>query len=650
MSGLHLDNELGRFGDVPFYRAEFHGPDDARAVFFRETRRQRHLNRHSGETLLRGVPRADHAHSKPLSGNVAALAEIPREDTGTAGDGGQKQVKGLGGRGLSTIFHGLVRLNGEVPDFRMDAFAAGKVYLNDFVCHIFRQSLLTWNGYYATVADTLIVLKQALLLILALFLLGCAGGQDHALRMGLANAPASLDPRFATDATSTRINRLLYTRLVEFDAHSRPIPSLARWRRLSPRHYRFTLRGTPAPFANGAPLTSGDIKATFDFILDEANGSPHRNTLRMVERIETPDGRTVDFFLNRSDVLFPAYLGIGILPADLILKDHAFQSQPLGNGPFRLVDWPDEGRLRLERRSDGQIVEFLHVKDPTVRVLKLLRGEIDMLQNDIPPELVGFLQEKEPIRIVRTRGSNFSYLGFNLQDPATADPLVRRAIAHAIDRAAIIRHALGGFAAPAQALLPPRHWAGARDLQPYDYAPALARELLRQAGYSDSRPLRLVYKTSSDPFRVRLATIIQSQLREVGIQVALRSYDWGTFYGDIKSGRFQMYSLAWVGINTPDIFRYVFHSTSAPPDGANRGRFSSPEVDRLIENAETEDNIDLQAPLYHALQAQLLKELPYVPLWYEDQILALRQGVENYRIAGDGNYNGLILARKNAAP
>ena len=502
------------------------------------------------------------------------------------------------------------------------------------------------HGYYATVWDTLIVLKQGLLLILALLLIGCGRGQDDVLRMGLANAPVSLDPRFATDATSTRINRLLYGRLVEFDEQSRPVPSLARWRRLSPERYRFTLRGTPAPFANGSPLTSGDVKATFDFILDKANGSPHRNTLRMVERIETPDGRTVDFFLNRPDVLFPAYLAIGILPADLILRDHPFQNQPLGNGPFRLVDWPEEGRLRLERRIDGQTVEFLHVKDPTVRVLKLLRGEIDMLQNDIPPELVGYLQDKEPIRVVRTRGSNFSYLGFNLHDPATADPLVRRAIAHAIDRAAIIRYALGGFAVPAQALLPPQHWAGAQGLQPHAHAPARARELLRQAGYSDGRPLRLVYKTSSDPFRIRLATIVQSQLREVGIQVALHSYDWGTFYGDIKSGRFQMYSLVWVGINTPDIFRYVFHSTSAPPDGANRGRFASPEVDRLIEEAEAADSIELQAPIYHVLQAQLLQELPYVPLWYEDQILALRQGVENYVIAGDGNYDGLILAQK----
>jgi peptide/nickel transport system substrate-binding protein len=489
-------------------------------------------------------------------------------------------------------------------------------------------------------------LRNGLFLVLVLLLLGCGRAQDEVLRMGLANAPVSLDPRFATDATSTRINRLLYGRLVEFDESSRPVPSLAEWRLVSPRHYRFTLNASPPTFTNGAPLTSRDVKATFDFILDEAKGSPHRNTLRMVERIETPDANTVDFILKRPDVLFPAYLAIGILPADLILRGHPFQDHPVGNGPFRLMDWPEEGRLRLERRGDGQAVEFLLVKDPTVRVLKLLRGEIDMLQNDIPPELIGYLEAQDPISIIRTRGSNFSYLGFNLRDSATADLQVRRAIAHAIDRSAIIRYALGGSAQPAQALLPPTHWAGAEDLEPYAFAPARARELLRQAGYADSRPLRLVYKTSSDPFRIRLATIIQNQLQEVGIRVVLRSYDWGTFYGDIKSGRFQMYSLAWVGIKTPDIFRYVYHSGSVPPEGANRGRFASPAVDRLIEEAEAGVSIDLQAPVYHRLQVQLLEELPYVPLWYEDQVLVLRRGVEDYLIAGDGNYDGLIRAWK----
>jgi peptide/nickel transport system substrate-binding protein len=154
--------------------------------------------------------------------------------------------------------------------------------------------------------------------------------------------------------------------------------------------------------------------------------------------------------------------------------------------------------------------------------------------------------------------------------------------------------------------------------------------------------LRLEYKTSADPFRVRLATIIQAQLARVGVEVKVRSLDWGTFYGDVKGGRFQMYSLTWVGIKTPDQFRYIFHSQSVPPDGANRGRYRSVEADRLIEQAEAETDLAGQARRYHRLQHHLLKDLPYIPLWYEDQVAAFGDAVSGYELVADGGWEGLV--------
>ena len=96
--------------------------------------------------------------------------------------------------------------------------------------------------------------------------------------------------------------------------------------------------------------------------------------------------------------------------------------------------------------------------------------------------------------------------------------------------------------------------------------------------------------------------MIQDQLGRVGFRVRIQSYDWGTFYGDIKNGRFQVYSLAWVGVHTPDIFRYVFHSQSLPPQGANRGRFHDPQTDELITQAESAQDYQVQADLYRRLQ------------------------------------------------
>lgn len=460
--------------------------------------------------------------------------------------------------------------------------------------------------------------------------------------MGLANAPRNLDPRFATDATSERINHLLYRRLVEFDAASLPVPSLARWEQLSPTRYLFILGADGRLFSDGSRLDSGDVAATYSSILDPTNASPHQALLRIIEDIRTDGSDRIEFRISEPDPLFPAYLGIGILPAALIYSSHAFPQEPVGSGPFRLLDWSDPGRLILERRRDGQALELLAVKDPNVRVMKLLRGEIQLLQNDLSPELVSYLRGRTEVQVQEIDGANFSYLGFNLEDPVTGLLPVRRAIAHAIDRGAILRYLFGNAGRPAETMFPPEHWAGVGGLAGHAYNPARARELLATAGFGPEQPLSLVYKTSSDPFRVRLATVIQAQLAQVGIQVDVRSYDWGTFYGDIKAGRFQLYSLSWVGIRTPDIFRYIFHSASVPPNGANRGRYRNPRTDRLIETARAKQDLDMQAHLYRELQALLLEELPYVPLWYEDQIYAARHEVNGYRLAPDGNYDGLV--------
>jgi peptide/nickel transport system substrate-binding protein len=486
-----------------------------------------------------------------------------------------------------------------------------------------------------------------LLLVLCLQLVSCTQPPDSVIRFGLASAPANLDPRYATDATSARINRLLYQRLVDFDEHVRPVPALADWQQLTPTHYRFRLKPQRARFHDGTLLTATDVAATYQSILESGSTSPHATPLRLITRIEVLDATTLDFHVSRPDPLFPGYLVIGILPAAGIATDIPFHQQPLGSGPFRFLDWPEPGRLQLQRLADGQQVEFLHIGDPTVRVLKLLRGEVDLLQNDLPAELLTYLEDQPDIDVTHGPGSNFAYIGFNLASPPTADIRVRRAIAHAIDRDAIMQYILGRAARPAAALLPADHWAGNPALQPPGHDPLLARQLLREAGYDAAHPLQLSYKTSTDPVRVRIATVIQQQLADVGIDMRLSSYDWGTFFGDIKAGRFQVYSLAWVGIKTPDIFRYAFHSTSLPPEGANRGRLVDAAIDGLIEAAEQGSTLEEQAQYYRQVQARLLEALPYVPLWYEDHVVAARQGVSGYRLAPDGNYDGLLQVQKH---
>lgn len=448
--------------------------------------------------------------------------------------------------------------------------------------------------------------------------------------MALAQAPLNLDPRYATDAASERINRLIYRALVDFDAHSQPRPSLAHWQQLAPTRYRFTLLPQRAPFHDGSPLVATDVAATYESLL-ALKDAPHGAEFANIRAIRVIDDDRLDFELHRPDALFPARMTIGILPAAGIAAGRDFSRQPLGSGPLRFVAW--RHALRLERLSDGQMLTLQEVRDPTVRVLKLLRGEVDLLQGDLPPELVAYLRRQPHIRLQQTEGSNFSYLGLNMRDATLRHPLVRTALAHAIDRPAILRGLMVSGSRAAGSILPPEHWAGLR-LPDYDYDPALARRLLRQAGVQ--LPLQLDYKTSTDAQRVRLATVMQAQMRPAGIELRIHSLDWGTFFDDVRHGKFQLYGLTWVGIRTPEIYRLAFHSASVPPLGANRGRFADEVTDRLIENDD-----------WRAVAARVHELLPYVPLWYEGQFVAMRDTVSDYQVASDGSWDGLMTVKKS---
>ena len=475
-------------------------------------------------------------------------------------------------------------------------------------------------------------------IVIALLLTACSPSQTPEIVFAVATAPGVLDPRLASDAASERVNALLYDRLVELDEQGRPKPSMARWQRFAPRHYRVTLLPRRAAFWDGRKPDAADVVATYSSLLHGSLGSPHAGALGHIVRVSAHSDTEIDFFLARPDPEFPVRLTIGIAPADR-LDDSRLARSPMGSGPFSFVGWREDGGLLLERRADRQSFSLVPVADPTMRALKLMRGEADMLQNDLPSELFAYLDQLPGLQLRERPGTTFAYIGFNLADPVLSDYRVRAAVAHAIDRAAIIRHLFAGRAQTAESVLRPEHWAGTDKLMPHAYDQELARQYLRSAGYGEANPLRLSYKTSTDPFRLRIAHVFQSQLADVGIELKISSYDWGTFFGDVKAGRFQMYSLAWVGVNTPDILRYAFHSESRPPGGANRGRYDSAAVDALIDEAERSDPADA-TPLYAEIQRRIHEELVYVPLWYESNIVVSRD-IAGYEPRLDGGYLSL---------
>jgi len=282
--------------------------------------------------------------------------------------------------------------------------------------------------------------------------------------------------------------------------------------------------------------------------------------------------------LSRPDPLFPAYATLGILPAAALAAGRDFNAAPLGNGAFVLAGREGEGRLRLRRRDDGLEIDLLEVKDPTVRALKLLRGEIPAR-----PERPAAGARPASRRAARAPVGEPARHHLRLPRPQSRGagargPAGARGHRLALDREAIVVALFRAWPSP-----PSRSCArplGRRDLPAAPHDLGRARRLLAEAANGPGQPLRLSYKTSADAFRLRLATVIGHQLGQAGIEVAIRSYDWGTFYADVKAGRFQLYGLSWVGVSTPDIFRYAFHSASLPPAGANADGSAPPPSTR----------------------------------------------------------------------
>src|SRR5262249_47759361 len=177
----------------------------------------------------------------------------------------------------------------------------------------------------------------------------------------------------------------------------------------------------------------------------------------------------------------------------------------------------------------------------------------------------------------------------------------------------------------ARGIIPPNNWSYGADVETYPFDPKKARDLLKESGHEH---LAFTYRTATDDTGRLLAAVLQQQLREVGISMDIRSNEFATFYSDVIKGNFQMYSLRWIGGNNdPDILNFVFHSTMFPPNGANRGRYANPEVDRLIDFARREIDTEKRKEAYQEIQRIVAKDLPYVSLFYVDNVAVFNKRI-----------------------
>jgi ABC-type transport system substrate-binding protein len=493
------------------------------------------------------------------------------------------------------------------------------------------------------------------ILIAALFLLSCSAKPDpDTLVMIIESSPTNLDPRVGLDAQSERIDDLIFDDLLTRDQHLNVQPGLAEsWEIPDPRTYVFHLH-QGVKFHDGSPLTSKDVKWTFDSLLQGKIRSTKAAAYRLVQQIDAPDENTVVFHLKEpfATLLWNLSDGaIGIVPYG---SSDEISRHPVGSGPFRFVSAELDKEVVLERNENywGEKarvprVRFSVVPDITTRALELRKGSADIAINALTGDMVVTLEQDPNLEVLRAPGTIMSYLAFNLRDPILKDVRARQAIAYAIDRQVMLKYLSHGFGRLAKSILPPESWAYNGDVPAYNHDPERARQILDAAGYREVNGVRfhMTMKTSTEESTRLMAAVLQQQLREVGVALDIRTFESATFFSDVTRGTFQFYSLRWVGGNEdPDIFEYIFHSAKFPPNGANRGYYRNPRVDALIDQARTELDQHTRKQLYAEIQQILAEELPYIDLWYQDNVLVHSKRVRNLTLNPSGNYDFLKTA------
>ncbi len=495
-----------------------------------------------------------------------------------------------------------------------------------------------------------------LLAVCVLSCLSCSPKPDvNTVVVLIENSPTNLDPRVGLDAQSERIDSLLFDDLLTRDEHLNVQPQLAeRWDIPDPLTYIFHLRHG-VTFHDGHALTSRDVKWTFDSLLQAKVRSTKAAAYRFVDHIDAPDDFTVVFHMKQpfATLLWNISDGaIGVVPYG---RGSEITAHPIGSGPFRFVSAEQDKEIVIASNDSYwggkphiRHVRFAVVPDATTRALELRKGSADIgLGNTLTGDLVLALQREPNLQVLRGPGTVLSYLALNVRDPILKDRRVRQAIAFAIDRGPMIHYLLRDFARPAYSLLPPQSWAYDGDVPHYDHNANIARQLLEQAGYPEINGVRfhLTMKTSTEETTRLLAAVLQQQLREVGIALDIRTFEFATFFADVTRGAYQIHSLRWVGGNEdPDIFEYVFHSERFTPKGANRTFYSNPRVDVLIDQARSELDEKTRKELYAEIQQILAEDCPYVNLWYWDNILVHTKRVKNLTLNPAGNYDFLTTA------
>jgi len=464
------------------------------------------------------------------------------------------------------------------------------------------------------------------------------------------------------------VNRVLFDGLTKPGKDLAPAPDLATsWDTSADGlAWTFHLR-EGVKWSDGQPFTADDVAYNFnDIVLKKELGAQNAGNFSAVNSVTVIDAKTVRFDLLRPFAALPSYLAYnaGLVPKHVLspgdpLKNTSFNKGiPVSTGPFKVEKYNAGQNVTLVRNDNYfgpkpylDKVVFSVVPDVTTQLAQTLSGEINAMVLD-NKAAVDRVKSASGLSVVSRSLVQYWWLALNQTDPRFTDVRVRQAFVDAIDRQAIIKSVFLGYASVANSAITPalKAYYDPSLASRYPYDPAKAKALLAEAGWTpgadgvlvkDGKPFKFTMITDAPLFGA-VSALVQQDLKKVGVIADLNTVDFTTYKNSVYVTKDYTAAVSWwVYPSDPDVFPY-YHSSTAEK-GFNIPKYKDPKLDDLLTQGQSASDLEARKAVYKQLQAYMADNLPYLFLWYPEEVDVLSsslQGVAELNLRDGMHYIG----------
>ncbi len=456
---------------------------------------------------------------------------------------------------------------------------------------------------------------------------------------GSIGEPSNLIPALASDSASHEISSHLFVSPLRYNKLLEVEPFAAKSYEVlnDGKLLKFELR-EDIKWADGVELTADDVEFTYKMMIDPKTPTAYAANFLAIKEFKKTGKFSFEVYYEKPYSSSIQTWMSSIMPKHLLegqdLQTTKFSRNPVGAGPFKLKAWNVGANVILEASDtyfEGRpyIDEIIYklIPDSSTMFLELKAGNLDSMSLS-PQQYLRQTNGKfweDNYRKYKYLSFAYTYLGYNLKHPFFKDEKVRQALTYAIDRQSIIDGVLLGQGEVTNGSFKPGSWAYNKNIVPYPYSPGKARELLKEAGFElnedgllerDGKVFSFsIITNQGNTQRIQCAVIIQSQLRELGIEVKVRTIEWAAFVNEfINKKRFEAVILGWTIPQDPNPFD-VWHSSKAKGNGLNFISYSNKEVDELLEKAQNTTGLEARKKAFDRFQEIVHKEQPYTFLY-----------------------------------